>query len=171
MQGTSSCLWVFNLLLLRLQGEIFLSLLCSHNSWGSALILVPPLHVSCPQASVLHPDRRGLKSWLIRRLLLIQVWGTEGYCSHNWNVGWACSSRGVTLQQPGVSCVFSWGRCPWIMRPWQWQVAQALREWCVDSDLWLHTGFLVVAAAVLAFHAISGLWANSRGSRPSLKLI
>ena len=41
--GTSSCLWSFNPLLLRLLGEISLSLLCSYSSRGSALDLDPPL--------------------------------------------------------------------------------------------------------------------------------
>ena len=62
----------------------------------------------------------------------------------------------VTLQQPEVCCVFSWGICPWIMGPWQWRAAQPLGRGGVDSDLRLHTGFLVAAAAALAFHAC--LW-------------
>ena len=61
MQGTSSWLWRFNLLLLSLLGEISLSLLCSHSSWGSALDLAPPLHVGCLRASVLHSHGMGLK--------------------------------------------------------------------------------------------------------------
>ena len=52
MQGTSSWLWRFNPLLLRLLGEISLSLLCSHRTWGSALDLAPPLHVGHLRASV-----------------------------------------------------------------------------------------------------------------------
>ena len=79
MQGTSSWLWRFNPLLLRLHGETSLSLLCSHSSWGSALDLAPPLHVAHPLVSVLCPDRRGLKDWLIRGLWLTQAWGREGY--------------------------------------------------------------------------------------------
>ena len=58
----------------------------------------------------------------------------------------------VTLQQPEACCVFSWGSCLWITGPWQWRAAQAHGRG-VDSDLWLHTGFLVAAAAALAFHA------------------
>ena len=43
--------------------------------------LAPPLHVSCPVASVLHPDRTGLKERLIRGLWLTQAGrgGREGY--------------------------------------------------------------------------------------------
>ena len=50
--GTSSWLWRFNPVLLRLLGEISLSLLCSHSSWGSALDLPLPLHVGRPRESV-----------------------------------------------------------------------------------------------------------------------
>ena len=66
----------------------------SHSSWGSALVLALLLHVGHPQVSVPHPDRRGLKQWLIRALLLSQARQREGYGSHNWNAGRACSSRG-----------------------------------------------------------------------------
>ena len=78
MQGMSSCLWRFNLLLLRLHGEISLSLLFSHSSWFQALGLALPLHVGHPLASVLLPDRRGLKERLIRGLRLTQAGGREG---------------------------------------------------------------------------------------------
>ena len=57
MQGTSGWLWSFNPLLLRLLGEISLSLLCSHSSRGSALDLAPPLRVGRLRASVLRSDR------------------------------------------------------------------------------------------------------------------
>ena len=66
------------------------------------------------------------------------------------------AEAGVMLQQHEVRCVFSRGSCPWITGPWQWQAAQAPMKGGVDSDLFLHTGFLVAAAAVLAFH--SCLW-------------
>ena len=49
MKGISR--WRFNPLLLRLLGEISLSLLCSHSSWGSALVLAPPLCVGHLRAS------------------------------------------------------------------------------------------------------------------------
>ena len=79
MQGTSSCLWRFNPLLLRLLGEISLSLLCLHSSWGSALDLDPPLHVGRLRASVLRSDRTGLKEQLLRGLWLTQAGWREGY--------------------------------------------------------------------------------------------
>ena len=63
--GTSSWLWGFNPLLLRLHGVISLSLLCLHSSWGSALDLALPLHVGHPLVSVLCPDKMGLKEQLI----------------------------------------------------------------------------------------------------------
>ena len=62
----------------------------------------------------------------------------------------------VTLQQPDACRVFSQGSCPWITGPWQWRAAQAAGMGSVDSDLCLHTGFLVAAAAALASHAC--LW-------------
>ena len=77
--GTSSCLWSFNPLLLRLLGEISLSLLCSYSSRGSALDLDPPLRVGRLRASVLHSDRTGLKEQLLRGLWLSQAGGRERY--------------------------------------------------------------------------------------------
>ena len=59
--GTSSCLWSFNPLLLRLLGEISPSLPCSHSSRGSALDLDPPLRVGRLRASVPRPDRTEFK--------------------------------------------------------------------------------------------------------------
>ena len=73
------------MLLLRLQGEISLSLLCSHSFGGSALDLAPPLHVDCPLVSVLLPDRKGLKEQVIKRLWLTHAGGREQYSSYNWN--------------------------------------------------------------------------------------
>ena len=58
----------------------------------------------------------------------------------------------VMFQQPEVCCVFSWRSCPWITGPLQWRAAQAPERGGVDSDLCFHTGFLVAAAAALAFH-------------------
>ena len=63
--GTSSCLWSFNPLLLRLLGEISLSLLCSHSSRGSALDLDPLLLVGHLRAFVLRSHRTGLKEQLL----------------------------------------------------------------------------------------------------------
>ena len=65
----------------------------------------------------------------------------------------AAAEASVTLQQPEACHVFSWGSCPWITGPWHWWAAQAPGRGGVDSDLRLHTGFLVAAAAILAFHA------------------
>ena len=59
----------------------------------------------------------------------------------------------IMLQQPEVSRVFSRGSCPVIQGPWQWRTVQAPGRGGVDSDLCLHTGFLVAAAAALASHA------------------
>ena len=143
-------MWRFNPLLLRLLGEIFLSLLCSYNSWGSALDLAPPLGVGCLRAPVLRSDRTGLKEQLIRGLWLTQAGGREGYGMRGKPFA---AEAGVTLHQPEACRVFSQGSCPWITGPWQWRSTQAPRRGGVDSDLCLHTGFLVTAAAALAFHA------------------
>ena len=82
-------MWRFNPLLLRLLGEISLSLLCSHSSRGSALDLAPPLRVGRLRAFVLHSDRTGLKEQLIRELWLTQAGGREGT-----DAGQACGGRG-----------------------------------------------------------------------------
>ena len=60
-------------------GEISLSLLCLHSSWGSAFNLAPPLRIGRLRASVLRLDRTGLKEQLIRGLWLTQAGGSEGY--------------------------------------------------------------------------------------------
>ena len=143
-------MWSFNLLLLRLLGEISLSLLCSHSSRGSALDLDPPLHVGHLRASALRSDRTGLKEQLIRGLWLTQAVGREGYRVRG-ELGAAEAS--VKLHQPDTRRAFSPGSCPWITGPWQWWAAQAPGRGSVDSDLCSHTGFLVAAAAALASHA------------------
>ena len=63
------------------------------------------------------------------------------------------AEAGVTLHQPEARHVFSQGICPWITGPWQCWDAQSSGRGGVDSDLCLHAGFLVAAAAALAFHA------------------
>ena len=75
-------------------GEISLSLLCSHSSWGSALDLAPPLRVGHRRASVLCSDRTELKEPLIRGLWLTQAEGREGYGV--WGES-AAAEAGVTL--------------------------------------------------------------------------
>ena len=104
--GTSSCLWSFNPLLLRLLGEISLSLLCSHSSRGSALDLDPPLRVGCLRASVPRPDRMGLKEQLLRGLWLTQAGGREWYGGGGASLrrqrpAWRCSSLRHAVRSPG----------------------------------------------------------------------
>ena len=65
----------------------------------------------------------------------------------------AVEEAGMTLQQPEARRVFSQGSWPWITGPWQWWAAQAPNRGGVDSDLCLHTGFLVAAVAVVVVHA------------------
>ena len=71
----------------------------------------------------------------------------------------AVAEASMTLHQPEARRVFSQGSCPWITGPWQWRAAQTPGRGGVDSDLCLHTGFLVAAAAALASHA--HLWCPS----------
>ena len=148
--GTSSCLWSFNPLLLRLLGETSLTLLCSHSSQGSALDLDPPLRVGCLRASVPCRNRTGLKEQLLRGLWLIQAGGREGY-------GCGASLRRQRLaghcSSPRCAMPFSRGSCPWITGAWPWRAAPAPGRGGVDSDLCSHTGFLVAAAVALASHA------------------
>ena len=113
----------------------------------------PFLHVGRLRASVLRSDRTGSKEQLIRGLWLTQAGGRERYGTQGEPVAVEAS---VTLQQHEAHRVFSRGSCPWIMGPWQWWAAQAPRRGGVDSDLCLHTGFLVAAVAALAF--LASLW-------------
>ena len=144
-------------MLLRLHGEIPLSLLCSPSSWSSALVLAPTLHVGRPQASVPCPDRRGLKQRLITGLWLTQARVREGYGSHNWNVGQpAVAEVSVTLQQAEAHHVFSRGSCLWITRPRQWRASQAPGVgWCGERP-------------ELAHRILGGTGSSLSVSRPSL---
>ena len=65
----------------------------------------------------------------------------------------AVAQAGMMLQQPELCPVFSRGSCPWITGTWQWEAVQVSGRGCVDSNLSLHKGFFVAAAAVLAFYA------------------
>ena len=68
----------------------------------------------------------------------------------------AVAEASMMLHQPDACCFFSGGSGPWIIGRWQWQAAHAPGRGGVESDLCLHTGFLVAAAASLASHAC--LW-------------
>ena len=72
--GTSSWLWRFNPLLLRLHREIFISLLCLHSSWVSALDLALPLLVGRLRVSV--------PFWEIWGLLLVFSMCSVGVVPH-----------------------------------------------------------------------------------------
>ena len=102
--GTLSCLWSFNLLLLRLLGEICLSLLCLYSSRGSAMDLDWPLRIGRLRASVLHSHRTGLKEQLLQELWLTQARGTEEYgcgASLHWQrPSWCCSSLRNAVHSP-----------------------------------------------------------------------
>ena len=94
-----------NPLLLRLLGEISLSLLCSHSSWGSALDLALPLHVGHLRASVPRSDRWGLKERLIRGLWLTQAMGRDGYGMR----GEPVAAEASMILQQAEACVCSPG--------------------------------------------------------------
>ena len=110
--GTSSFLWSFNPLHLRLLGEISLSVLCSHSSRVSALDLDPPLHVGHLRPSVLRSDRTGLKEQLIWGLWFTQAGGREG-CGWGASLqrlrpAWCCSSLRRAARSPGEVVPGSW---------------------------------------------------------------
>ena len=88
MQVTSSWLWKFNPLLLRLLGPISLCLLCSHNSRGSALDLDLPLHVGRLRVSVLLSERTGLEEQLLQGLWLTQAGGRGRVMECRANLQW-----------------------------------------------------------------------------------
>ena len=108
-------MWRFNPLLLRLLGEISLSLLGLHSSWGSALDLAPPLRVGHLRASVLRSDRTGLKEQLIGGLWFTQASGREGYRMPGEP---AAAEADVTLQKSEARRVFSQGSLPCTTGPW-----------------------------------------------------
>ena len=146
--GISSWLWSFNLLLLRLLGETSLSLLCSPTSCGSALDLAPSLHVGRLWASVLYSGRTGLKEQLLQGLWVTQAGGREGYgcrASLQWQRPvWHCTSLRCAVCSPAEFV-------PGSQDPGSGVLHRLPGH--VDSDLCLHTGFLVAAAAPLGFHA------------------
>ena len=162
--GTSSWLWRFNLLLLRLLREISLSLLCSRSSWGSALDLASPLGLGRLRVCVLCSDRTGLKEQLIRWLWLTQAGGREGFgVLGEPAVAWRCTSLRHAVRSPGE--VVPGSRDPgsgglhrlpggtvWIM------------TCACTQDFWWQQKQL--------YHPIpvSGVRADSHGSRPSLNL-
>ena len=169
MQGTSSWLWRFTPLLLRLLGEISLSLLCSHSSWGSALDLDPPLHVGHLRASVPHPDRTGLKERLIRGLWLTQAGGREGYgygASLHWQrPAWCCNSLRCAECYPRALVPGSWdpgsGGLHRLLGGAVWIVTCACTQasWCCSSSLSVSCPSLG-SALIVAAHAC--LWSSFR---------
>ena len=112
--------------------------------------LALPLCVGRLRAFLLCSDRTGLKEQLIQGLWLTQGGGREGYGLRGEP---AAAEAGVMLHQCDVCHVFFWGSFSWIMGPWQWRAAQAPWWGGVESDLFLHTGFLVAAVAALVSHA------------------
>ena len=141
-------MWRFNLWLLRLLGEISLSLFA--QLLGFRFGVGPASACRSPSGICCLPRQEEFKKRLIRGLWLTQVRGSDGYGMRGKP---AEAEAGMTLQQPEVCHVFSRGCCPWITGPWEWRAAQTPGWGGVDSDLYLHTGLLVAAAATLVFHA------------------
>ena len=167
--GTSSCLWSFNPLLLRLLGEISLSLLCSYSSQGSALDLDPPLRVGHLRASVPRPDRMGLKEQLLRVLWLTQARGREGYggggVSLRWQrLAWRCSSLRRAVCSPGE--VVPGSREPGHGELHRLPVGVVWRVTCARTQ-----AFWWRQQQPYHFTPASGARTNRRGSRPSLEFI
>ena len=162
-------MWSFNPLLLRLLGEISLCLLCSHSSRGSALDLDPPLHVGCLRASVLCSDRTGLKEQLLQRLWLTEAGGEGGV----QNVG-----RALWRQRPAGSCsrLRHAVHSPREVVPGSRDPGSGGMHRLPGGAVWR-----VTCARTQAFWwrqqqpqrlmPVSGVRADSRGSRPSLELL
>ena len=144
-------MWRFNPLLLSLLGEICLSLICLHSSRGFSFGFGPASACRSPEGvcSLLRQD--GVKGAAASGVLAHPGRGEGGVQRRRGEP--AAAEASVTLQQREGCRAFSWGSCPWIPGPWQWQAAQAPRRGGVESDLCSHTGFLVAAAAALASHA------------------
>ena len=122
-------------------GEISLSLLCSHSSWGSALDLDPPLHVGRLRASVPCSHRMGLKEQLFWDSGSLRPVGGRGT-----NVGGACSGRGRrdiapslrrSVRSPGEAVPGSWdpgsGELHRLLGGEVWIVTCA----CTQASWWL----------------------------------
>ena len=166
MQGTSSWLWRFNPLLLRLHGEISLSLLSLHSSWGSALDLAMPLHVCRPLVSVLCPDRSGLKAhWLRGSLRSVGGRGTECRVSL-WRKRptWRCRSLRCAVCSPREVV-------PRSQDPDSGGLHRLLGEevWIVTCSCTQASWWLPQQPECLM--PVSGVCTDSRSSRLSLKLV
>ena len=135
------------------------------------MVLVPPLHVGHPQASVPHPGKRGKSQPLIRAHLLTQAGEREGYGSHN------CDVRGVPvaaaasrkLEMPEACRSLSQGSCRLITGPSAVVGCTGSQEG-VGSDLCLLTGPLGGSSSSGRGPA-SGVQGNSCGSHPPLELM
>ena len=142
-------MWRFNPLLLRLLGEISLSLLFS-QSYQVSFGFGPASACRSPEGVCSSLRQDGVKVaadlWALAR-------SGRGEGGVQMQGDPAAAEAGVTLHKPEACCAFSGESCSWITGPWQWWAAQAPGRRGVYSDLCLHTGFLVAAAAALASHA------------------
>ena len=77
--GTSSCLWSFNPLLLRLLGEISPPLLCSHSSRGFSFGFGPTSACRSPEGVCSPPRQDGVKGAAASGALAHSGRGREGY--------------------------------------------------------------------------------------------
>ena len=129
--------------------EIFPFLFFVHTALGFRFVFGPTSTCSSPEGVSYFLREDGVKGSADWGLWLTQAGGRDGYGV--WGEP-AVAEAGVQLHQCKSCCVFLRGSCSWITGPWQWRAAQAPGRGGVDSDMCLHTGFLVAAAAALASH-------------------
>ena len=142
-------MWRLNPLLLRLLGEISLSLFAQLP--GFSFGFGPTSACRSPEGVCSSLREDGVKGAVDSGARAHSDWGEGGVRRRRGEP--AAAEASVTLHQPEARSAFSRGSCPWITGPWQWRAAQAPRRGGVDGDLCSHTGFLVAAAAGLASHA------------------
>ena len=105
MQGTSSFLWSFNPLLVRLLEEISVSLLCSRSSPGFSFGFGSASACRSPEGICSSLRQNGVKGA-----------ADSGALAHSGRGEGGVRMRGEpadgTLHQPDACCLFSLGRCP-----------------------------------------------------------
>ena len=100
----SSCLWSFNPLLLRLLGEISLSLLCSHSSRGFSFGFGPASPCRSPEGVCSPPRQDGVKGAAASGALAHSGGGRERYGGGGASLR---RQRRRDLQQPKACRAFS----------------------------------------------------------------
>ena len=114
-------MWRFNPLLLRLLGEISLSLLCSHSSQlpGFSFGFGPTSACRSPEGVCSSLRQDGVKGAAASGALAHSARGEGGV--RMWDEPAAAEAR-VTLHQPEAHRAVSQGSCPWITGAWKWRL-------------------------------------------------